>query len=91
MLLLGRAFSGQKRESSLLSFYSVWRNLTGNKSIGKLIKSDKSVVQDQEGISKHIVDFYQTLNKSTTPNNQHMDNYIQNTNVKKDPRQLAVR
>ena len=37
---------------------------------------------NQEGISKHIVDFYQTLYKSTTPNSQHMDNYIQNTNVK---------
>ena len=29
-----------------------------------------------------MVDFYQTLYKSTTPNNQHMENYIQNTNVK---------
>ena len=47
----------------------------------KFIKPDKSEIQDQEGISKHIVDFYQTLYKSTSPNNQHKDNYIKNTNV----------
>ena len=63
----------EEGERSTKFFFGLEKSNGKKNSIGKPIKPDKSVLQDQEGISKQIVDFYQTLYKSTTPNiNNHM-------------------
>ena len=72
----------EEGERSTKFFFGLEKSNGKKKCIGKLITQSKSVLQDQQSITNHIVDFYQSLYKSTSPNNQLMDNYIQNTNVK---------
>ena len=69
----------EEGERSTKFFFGLEKSNGKKKSISKLISPDNGVLYDQQDISNHVVDFYQTLYRSTNPSSQSIDNYLHNT------------
>lgn len=66
----------EEGERSTKYFFGLEKTNGKKKFIGKLSSDSGSTIYDQEGISRHVVEFYQNLFKSRNPSSDSIKSYI---------------
>ena len=84
-----RARWTEQGERSTKYFFGLERSNAKKKSITKISCPHSGMIYDQQGISNHVVKFYQNLFTSTNPHPSSINSYLSSSNLAKIPDVLA--